>query len=96
MTLLYKAGDKNNLGNFRPISALSVLSRGLENNTQQRLYSFCEKFSIITPPQCGLRKGRATELLLLKQKEIILCNIEQKLITLGLFIDFSKVFDRIN
>lgn len=41
-------------------------------------------------------KGRSTETALLKLKELLLGNIEAKLVTLGIFIDFTKAFDRIN
>lgn len=41
-------------------------------------------------------KGLSTELALLKQKKLLLFNIQTKLITLGIFIDFTKSFVRIN
>lgn len=38
----------------------------------------------------------STELALLTQKEVILQGFEEKKLTLGIFVDFSKAFDRIN
>lgn len=60
------------------------------------MLSFCEKHHILTDDQFGFTKGRSTEQALLTQKEFILNAFEQKLLTLGVFIDFSKAFDRIN
>lgn len=96
VSVIYKAGDKNDLGNYRPISILPIFSKGLEKIIHKRLSSFCEKQCILTPHQYGFRKGCSTELALLNQKEIILDNIENKRITLAIFIDFSKAFDRLN
>lgn len=96
VTVLFKSGDKNNMSNYRPISILPVFSKCLEKLITLRMTTFCEKHNIITDCQFGFRKGRSTELALLTQKELILQAFEQKLVTLGVFIDFSKAFDTIN
>lgn len=46
--------------------------------------------------QFGFQKGKSTESALLLQKEIILENIEKRLLTLAVFIDYSKAFDCLN
>lgn len=48
VTVLCKAGDKNDLRNSRSIYVLPLFSKGLGKNMHQRLYSFCEKFSILS------------------------------------------------
>lgn len=40
-------------------------------------------------------KGRSTETALLAQKEIILKSFEDKKLCIGIFVDFSKAFDRL-
>lgn len=57
--------------------------------------SFCEKYKIISNAQYGFRKNRSTELALLDQKEFILQNFEHKLLTIGIFVDFTQAFDHI-
>lgn len=94
--LVFKAGDKNDFSNYRPISVLPVFSKGLEKLINERMTSFCDKHSIITNSQFGFRKNLSTEYALLTQKEFILNAFEAKLLTLGVFVDFSKAFDRIN
>lgn len=96
VSILYKSGDKNDLSNYRPVSVLPIFSKGLEKLIHFRLNQFCENFSVVTDSQFGFRKGRSTELALLNMKEIILKNFENKLLTVGIFIDFSKAFDRLN
>lgn len=58
--------------------------------------TFFLKQSVLTEFQFGFRKGKSTETALLLQKEIILQGIEKRLLTLGVFIDFSKAFDVLN
>lgn len=47
---------------------------------------------MLNPNQFGFRKSYSIESALLRQKELILRGIEQKLFTLGIFVDFSKAF----
>lgn len=96
VSVIFKGGDRNELSNYRPISILPVFSKGLEKLISERMSAFCEKHLIITNSQFGFRKHLSTESALLTQKEIILQAIENKLVTLGVFVDFSKAFDRIN
>lgn len=96
VSVIFKGGDKNELSNYRPISVLPVFSKGLEKIITGRMTTFCEKHSIITDSQFGFKKGSSTESALLAQKELILTSFENKLLTLAVFVDFSKAFDRIN
>lgn len=78
VTVLFKSGNKNEFGNYRPISVLPVMSKGLEKIICNRIVSFCEKHCIISPNQFGFRRGMSTELALLNQKEYILTGFENK------------------
>lgn len=75
---------------------MPVFSKGLERIIFVRLSDFLKKYNVLTTKQFGFRQHSSTELALLRQKELILTNIENKLITLGIFVDFSKAFDRMN
>lgn len=55
--------------------------------------SFFSKHNLLVDQQHGFRQGRSTETALLTQKELIIRNIEENKITLGIFIDYSKAFD---
>lgn len=93
--VLYKSGDRNDLSNYRPVAILPVILKGLEKVICNRVTTFCNWFSIITSQQYGFRKQVSTELALLSQKEYILNGFEERKLTLGIFINFSKAFDRI-
>lgn len=96
VSVLFKGGDKNVLGNYRPISIIPVFAKGFEKMLHIRLSNFFTRNDIISDAQFGFRKGRSTESALLRLKEIILDHIENKFFTLGLFIDFTKAFDSID
>lgn len=91
--VLYKKGDKNDFGNYRPISILPVFSKCLEKLILKRIDRFLQAHNIITDSQFGFRKNRSTEIALLHQKEYILDKLEKKKFVLGIFVDFTKAFD---
>lgn len=96
VAVLYKGGDKNEMSNYRPISVLPIFSKALEKIIFTRLYKFLDSHSVITTAQYGFRSGVSTETALLHQKELILGNKEARKLLLGVFIDFTKAFDRID
>lgn len=96
VSVIYKSGDKNKLSNYRPVSVLPIFSKGLEKVINIRIENFSKKHNLLTDSQRGFRKRRSTETALLVQKEAILQTFENKVMTLGIFLDFSKAFDRVN
>lgn len=68
----------------------------MEKNLFQRLSHFLNSNAVITLSQYGFRSAMSTETALLNQKEYILGNIENKNLSRGVFVEYSKAFDRIN
>lgn len=93
---LFKKGDRSDISDYRPISILPLFSKCLEKLIFRRLTNFLESKNLLTKCQFAFRRGMSTQLALLEQKEFILKNFEENLLTLGVFIDFSKAFDCIN
>ena len=52
---IYKSKEKNNMGNYRPISLLPSVSKILEKAVHKRLYGFCETQNILYDNQYGFR-----------------------------------------
>lgn len=96
VSVIYKGGVKNDINNYRPISILSVFSKGLEKIILHRMNNFFAKHSILTESQHGFRQGKSTQTALLTMKELVIKNIERNEFTLGIFIDYSKAFDYLN
>lgn len=96
VTVLFKKGNKNDMGNYRPISILPVFSKLLEKIILNRFTEFEGKHNFRIPLQFCFRNGLSTELALLAQKGLILTALNESKLVLGIFVDFTKAFDLIN
>lgn len=68
VSVLFKKGDRNDIGKYRPVSIVPVFSNGLEKVILSRMSHFCDKLKLLTNTQFSFRKRRSTELALLEQK----------------------------
>ena len=93
---LFKKGDPQNPSNYRPISILNAISKLFERVIGKQLTYFLEHNNILTGDQFGFRRGRNTTQAVLKITENLKENLNLRLQTLGIFVDFSKAFDTIN
>ena len=96
VTPVYKSGDVTNPGNYRPISVLSPFSKILEKLVYNQLYDFLEKHNILYRNQFGFRKGHSTEQAIFEITDTLKQALDKKLVTCGVFLDFSKAFDTVN
>lgn len=96
VTVIFKAWDKNELSNYRPISVLPIFSKAVDKIIYFQLSKFCEKYRISSFSPYGFRKDCSTERALLHQKKIIFINTKARRLTLGIFLGFSKALDIIN
>ena len=65
ITPIYKDGSKTEWGNYRPISAISIVAKVLEKLVCNQLRSFMKENSIIIAEQSGFRPYHSTETILL-------------------------------
>ena len=93
---LYKAGKANQVGNYRPISVLPVISKLVERAVQVQLGKHLSDHNILSPFQCGFRKAHSTETAAISLTDTIRRNIDQGLLTGAVFIDLSKAFDTVD
>lgn len=93
---IYKNGNKHLVSNYRPISLLPQFSKILEKLFATRFDSFVNKYDLLNDHQYGFRSNRATSLAVMEFVEHVARAIDQKLNTVGLFIDLSKAFDTID
>jgi hypothetical protein len=93
---IYKAGDRQSVGNYRPISTLSVLSKIFEKLMYARLISFISKSNLLSSCQFGFRSSRCTSDAVLEFCDSIFTNCNINNFTLAVFLDFSKAFDTVN
>jgi hypothetical protein len=93
---LHKGGDLQNMGNYRPISLLSVLSKILERLVKIRLVNFLEKNGFFSRNQFGFRKGKSTQDALLKFTSELFEGKNRGNQVAGLFLDMKKAFDMVD
>ena len=93
---VYKAGKVNQIGNYRPISILPVISKLIERVVQVQVVKHLREHNILNPFQFGFRKGHSTETASISLTDTIRRNMDQGLLTGAVFVDLSKAFDTID
>ena len=93
---VFKSGDAENIGNYRPISLLPILSKISEKIVANQLTDFLENNKLLAENQHGFRPNLSTETALLTVTNKIYENIENRKISLLLLLDLSKAFGSVN
>lgn len=93
---IFKAGDPQEIKNYRPISVLNVFSKVYEKIMYARTVSFLDKNDSIYSLQFGFRKSYNTTSALTYLVDKIISAIDNKKYIIGTFIDLSKAFDCVN
>ncbi len=96
VTPLYKNGQRNIPGNYRPISVLPAISKIMERIMYGQLYNYLTKFGLLSESQFGFRKFHSTATALLDCTNEWYVNLDRKLFNLVVFIDLKKAFDTVD
>ena len=87
--------DESDVNNYRPISLLSNFNRIFEEIMYKRMTSYIEQHDLLYPSQYGFRKGHSTQHAILDINDIQ-ANMNQRLLSCGVFIDLKKAFDTVD
>ena len=87
---IFKKGDQQNCGNYRPISLLSNLSKIFERVYFNQLEHFLNVNDIIYDLQFGFRKKYSTNHALLSIVEQIRNSLDKGYFACGVFVDLEK------
>ena len=85
---LYKNGQRNVAGNYRPISVLPAISKIMEKILYNQLYSYLSKFRLLSDSQFGFRNLVCTN--------DWYVNLDRKMFNLVVLIDLKKAFDTVD
>ena len=96
ITAVFKAGDKNNPNNYRPISSLPILNKVFEKLLYKRLNSYFENNNILCKEQYGFRKKKSTSDAVNELLNKIYNAINRKEHLGAVFLDLSKAFDTVS
>ena len=94
VTPVFKKEDASLLKNYRPVSALPVVSKIYERIMQKQILEYIDKH--LSPHLCGYRKGYSTQTALISMLEKWKLSIDNKGFAGGVLMDLSKAFDTIN
>ena len=93
---VYKKGETTNPGNYRPISLLTSISKLFEKIVFIQLYDYFKKYKLFFESQYGFREGHSTEYASLELIDRIMNDIENRNISIAIFLDLSKAFDTLD
>jgi len=93
---IFKKGSNTDLGNYRPISLLSVFDKILEKIVAKRMLNYIEKKNILYDKQFGFRSNYSTDYAILSIIDKIQQAIDKREFSCGIFLDMSKAFDTVN
>ena len=92
---LYKSGPRDQCGNFRGISLLSVVGKVLSRILLDRLVREIAD-NALPESQCGFRANRGTNDMIFTARQLQEKCAEQNLDLYHCFVDLSKAFDTVN
>lgn len=93
---IYKSQDHDLFSNYRPISLLPSISKVFEKVMYKRLNGFLEINEILYQSQYGFRGSHSTVQAIHEFISNTVDAMENKMSTIGVFLDLSKAFDTIN
>ena len=93
---LYKNGQRNLAGNYRPISVLPVISKIMEKILYDQLYNYLSNFNLLSDNQFGFRKFHSTATALLDCTNDWYTNLDRKMFNLVVQVDLKKAFDTVD
>eukprot|EP00061_Rhincodon_typus_P003128 g19359.t1 len=91
---LFKKGSKDNLGNYRPESLMSVIGKLLEKIPRDKIYTHLEANGLISDRQHDFVLGRSSLTNLLEFFEVTKMTHEGKTVDV-VYMDFTKAFDKV-
>ena len=93
---LFKNGQRNLPGNYRPISIFPALGKVMERILYTQLSEYLSVNNLLSEHQFGFRKYHSTASALLDCTNDWYINMDRKLFNLTVFIDLKRAFDTVN
>ena len=96
VTPLHKKNSKLEVGNYRPISVLSSLSKVLEKAVHMQVEEHCNRHNLLYQLQSGFRGNYSTNTCLIYLHDLIRKEISNGKVVGVLLLDVQKAFDSVD
>lgn len=93
--IIHKKGDTEQIGNYRPISLLSIFNKVIEKHMAREIEFHFRLNKIISDRQFGFRRRKGTQDAILELQKHALESLDKELIPVALMIDYTSAFDSI-
>ena len=96
VTPLFKKGCRSVVGNYRPISILSVISKILEKSVYSQLNQYLTDHHLLYTHQSGFRGTYSTDTCLIHLTDHVRAQVSRGNYTGMVMLDLQKAFDTVN
>ena len=93
---LFKKDDHTLMDNYHPISLLTSISKLFEKVVFSQLYDYFRNNDLYYDSQYGFLKNHSTEYAAMELTDKVLKDIDERNISLAIFMDLSKAFDTLD
>ena len=95
ISAIFKKGDKQSAGNYRPVSLTSICCKIMEKIIREKIITHLTEHDVLTHQQYGFMNGRSTLLQLVKVLDSWTDSLDRGLEVDTVFLDFRKAFDTV-
>jgi len=95
VTPIFKKGNRQQSGNYRPVSLTSIVCKVCESVIRDEIVAHLTKYSLISDTQHGFRKGRSCASNLLEFLEYVTTCLDNNESVDVLYLDLAKAFDKV-
>ena len=96
MMPIYKKGQKEDLGNYRPVSMTSVPGKVIEQINWSAITWHVQDHQVVNTNQHKFMKGRSCFTNLISSYDKVTCLVDERKAVAVVYLDFSKAFDTIS
>ena len=93
---ILKKGDETDMGNYKPISLCSSLSKVFEKIVKARLTNYLNKNSLLLKHQFGFKESQRTQDAINTLTKKIYNSLDERTKSLCIFVDIQKAFDTVS
>ena len=95
ITAIFKKGNKNDPGNYRPVSLTSIICKLMETMVRDDVMKHMKPNKLFGQRQFGFLSGQSTVLQLIKVIDNWMCTLDEGDAVDVIYCDFIKAFDKV-